>query len=192
METNDFLSYIGAMGSVAAVIALFPEKNRMSFFNFLKKASDRLIGFVRKVFKTVRLRTIQTVSKDGQTAVGTFQIKVLKPIAGVTVSKQFPSEYTLFELVYHPEAEVFPFGKITSNIPLFEAYYGNYWSNSDRHVLTGAFERDIAIKDQTSTDFTYDFAANRSILLLAPQRDISEMRLTITGPGWLKPQIVSI
>ena len=45
MESSEILSYIGAVGAIATVIALFPEKNRMAAFDFLKNAIERLVAF---------------------------------------------------------------------------------------------------------------------------------------------------
>ena len=51
MESSDVFSYIGALGAIATVIALIPEKNRMAAFSFLKKILRQVLNFFRKAIK---------------------------------------------------------------------------------------------------------------------------------------------
>lgn len=55
MESSDVFSYIGALGAIATVIALIPEKNRMAAFSFLKKILRQVLNFFRKAIKTAEL-----------------------------------------------------------------------------------------------------------------------------------------
>lgn len=40
------------------------------------------------------------------------------------MTRDFPNEYTILEVTYEPEKEVFPFEKVRSSIPLYEAFSG--------------------------------------------------------------------
>ena len=192
MESSEILSYIGAVGAVATVIALIPEKNRMAALNFLKKKFQQVLNFFRKAIKTAELETIQGTAPDGAKAVGTFWIQQLKPICSITMTRNFPDEYTILELSYKPEKEVFPFEKVRSSIPLYEASFGDYWRAGRPHVLRGAFEDDLAIGDEPKNEFTHNFGTDGRLLLVAPTADVSGLSFTISGPKWLKSQTVGI
>lgn len=66
MESSDVFSYIGALGAIATVIALIPEKNRMAAFSFLKKILRQVLNFFRKAIKTAELETIQETAPEAQ------------------------------------------------------------------------------------------------------------------------------
>ena len=192
MESSDVFSYIGALGAIATVIALIPEKNRMAAFSFLKKILRQVLNFFRKAIKTAELETIQQTAPEGAKAAGTFRVQRLKPICSITMTRDFPNEYTILEVTYEPEKEVFPFEKVRSNIPLYEAFFGDYWRVGHPHVLRGAFEEDLAIGEEPQTEFTHDFGSDRSLLLVAPAADVSGLIFAISGPKWLKSQTVGI
>lgn len=101
-----------------------PEKKRMAAFNYLKKILRQVLNFFRKAIKTAELETIQETAPEGAKAVGTFRIQRLKPICSITMTRDFPNEYTILELTYEPEKEVFPFEKVRNSIPLYEASFG--------------------------------------------------------------------
>lgn len=191
MENTDFFSCLGAIGAIATVIALFPEKNRMAAFNFLKKVFQQVLNFFHNAVKTAELATIQATAPEGTKPVGTFRIHQLKPVCSVTITRDFPKAYTIFELSYEPEKEVFPFEKVRSNIPLYEASFGDFWKLGKPHVLRGAFEEDLAICDELKNEFTHNFSTDRSFLLVAPTTDVSGLSFTISGPTWLKAQTVT-
>lgn len=107
MESSDVLSYIGALGAIATVIALIPEKNRMAAFSFLKKILRQVLNFFRKAIKTAELETIQETAPEGAKAVGTFRIQRLKPICSITMTRDFPNEYTILEVTYEPKKKSF-------------------------------------------------------------------------------------
>lgn len=192
MESSEILSYIGAVGAIATVIALFPEKNRMAAFDFLKNAIERLVAFFRKFLKTAQLETIQKTSPEGEKATGTFLITHPKPIGGIAVTKSWPSEYTIFEVTYRPESEVFPFEKISSSIPLYKVFPGSLHGSEYRHVLSGLYQEDLAIGDEPAKEFFHNFSEERSLMLLAPTRDTSNLSLAISGPAWLKAKTLKI
>lgn len=191
MESSDVFS-IGAVGAVATVIALIPERNRMAAFNFLKKILRQVLNFFRKAIKTAELETIQETAPEGEKAVGTFRIQQLKPICSITMTRNFPDEYTILEISYKSEKEVFPFEKVRSSIPLYEASFGDYWRARRPHVLRGAFEDDLAIGDEPKNEFTHNFGTDGRLLLVAPTADVSGLSFTISGPKWLKSQTVGI
>ena len=168
-----------------------PEKKRMAAFSFLKKILRQVLNFFRKAIKTAELETIQETAPEGAKAVGTFKIQCLKPICSITMTRDFPNEYTILEVTYEPEKEVFPFEKVRSNIPLYEASFGDFWKLGKPHVLRGAFEEDLAICDELKNEFTHNFSTDRSFLLVAPTTDVSGLSFTISGPAWLKAQTVT-
>ena len=191
MENTDFFSYLSAIGAIATVIALFPEKNRMAAFSFMKKVFQQVLNFFRKAIKTAQLETIQKTSPEGEKATGTFLISHPKPIGGVAVTKSWPSEYTIFEVIYQPAIEVFPFEKVCSSIPLYKVFPGSLHSSEYQHVLCGLYQEDLAIGDEPENEFFHNFAEKRRLMLLAPTRDTSNLSLTISGPAWLKAQTVT-
>lgn len=192
MESSDVFSYIGAVGAIATVIALIPEKNRMAAFSFLKKILRQVLNFFSKAIKTAQLETIQKTSPEGEKATGTFLISHPKPIGGIAVTKSWPSEYTIFEVTYQPETEVFPFEKVSSSIPLYKVFSGSLHSSEYRHVLSGLYQEDLAIGDKPASEFFHNFSEERSLMLLAPTRDTSTLSLTISGPTWLKVKTLTI
>lgn len=164
----------------------------MAAFSFLKKILRQVLNFFRKAIKTAELETIQETAPEGEKPVGTFRVRQLKPICSITMTRDFPNEYTILEVTYEPEQEVFPFEKVRSSIPLYEASFGDYWRVGRPHVLRGAFEKDLAIGEELKTEFMHDFSTDRSFLLVAPTADVSGLIFTISGPKWLKSQTLSV